>query len=170
MELAIISAVSSNGVIGLNNRMPWSLPEDLAHFKDRTMNHPVIMGRKTFESINEALGGPLPKRENIVLSSCGQTLGEDIYVARTLQEAIEVAGVHDCSPIDRSKIYVIGGEMVYEAALPIADSLELTRVDGDFLGDRYFPEVNWSDWTRTREESFEGYSFIDYQRNPGTKR
>lgn len=159
MELVIIAAVSENGVIGLNNRIPWHIKDDIERFKGLTLNHPVIMGRKTYESLGRKFK-PLPERKNIVLSRTLETLS-GIYIARNIQEALEFTENQDS--------YIIGGEKVYRSFLHLANKIELTRIHRDFPGDSFFPEVNLGGWDLTNKEdglSERGipYSFLTYVR------
>jgi len=145
-EIVVVAAVGeSNRVIGKGMELPWHIPEDLRHFKSLTSGHPLIMGRRTFESVSHQFGGPLPNRENVVLTrdeSAAQhleTLGENVRAYGSLEEALEAYG-------DRSPIFIGGGATVYEHVLrqtdddgPLADRLELTLVEGSFEGDTYFP-------------------------------
>ena len=139
MALSLVVAVSQNGVIGWNNRLPWHLPADLKHFKQLTLGHPILMGRKTFESI----GKPLPGRTNIVislqknLSCCGA------LTAPSLEKGIELCGNAD-------EIFVIGGESIYRQALPLADRIHLTLVHAEFEGDAHFEwdRAGWKEIAR----------------------
>ena len=135
----LIAAVARNGVIGLQGQIPWRLPEDLRHFQALTMGHTVIMGRRTYESI----GGPLPGRQNLVVSSKLQS-GRGYGVVRTLQEGLALA--------DDREIFIIGGAKLYEEALPLAEQLDLTLVDLEPWGDTYFPEVDWSQFAELDRE------------------
>lgn len=159
MDLTIIAAVSDNNVIGIGNKIPWYIKEDLQRFKRLTLNHPVIMGRKTYKSIPEKFR-PLPHRKNIILSSRMES-SEGIYVARSIEEALKLANDDDS--------YVMGGERVYRDFLPLSNRMELTRVHEKYNGDAFFPEVNWEDWKldgETRNENSLGleYSFLSYVR------
>ncbi|MEM7436737.1 MAG: dihydrofolate reductase [Myxococcota bacterium] len=136
--LALIVAVSRNGVIGKDGTLPWRFPEDLRHFKRTTLGHAVIMGRKTFESI----GRPLPSRRNIVLSRDASAAFEGCETATSLDEAIALARETDDLP------FVIGGASLYEEALPLATEIYLTRIDQDIEGDTFFP-TNLPDFTET---------------------
>lgn len=151
-EIIIIAAVSENHVIGINNTIPWDLPEDLKRFKKLTSNHTVIMGRKTYESI----GRPLPNRHNIVLSNTLKT--NEVKVSKNLKEAL------DSVPYTETKVFIIGGEKVYEEALNIADTMYLTVVPGMWKGDAYFPEFDEEDWTPTNVELLETHQFITLKR------
>ena len=159
MDLTIIVAVSENNVIGINNKLPWNIKEDKERFKDLTEDHPVIMGRKTYESIPPKFR-PLPQRKNIILSSTLAS-GEGIYIARNIEEALGLTDDNDS--------YVIGGKKVYESFLPRVSKIELTKIHKHFDGDTFFPEVDWKDWNLIYEEknlSGSGlpYSFLTYIR------
>lgn len=141
MELALIAAAARNGVIGADNRLPWRLPEDLRYFKQITLGKPVIMGRKTYESI----GRPLPGRTNIVLTRDPGWLGHpSLEVARDLASAL--AKAREALPGGEGEAMVMGGEQLYRAALPEADRVYLTRVDLDVAGDAHFPPLSQSRW------------------------
>jgi dihydrofolate reductase len=135
MRITLIAAVARNGVIGREGRLPWRLPGDLQRFKAVTMGHPVIMGRKTWESIGRAL----PGRLNIVVSRTAGLAAAGCVVAGSLDEALRAAG---SSP----EVFVIGGAALYREVLPRADQLHLTRVIADFEGDVRFPEYDPADW------------------------
>lgn len=148
MDVAIIVAVAENGVIGADGGVPWHYPADLRHFKQETMGHPVIVGRTTFESIVDELGGPLPGRTNIVLSGSDPDLPEDAVVATGIDEALDAArevGTRTSS----ETAYVIGGQKVYRQLLPRADRLVLTRIPGEYDGDTYWPGHDDERWTET---------------------
>ncbi len=143
MALAIIAAISDNNVIGMEGKIPWNIPEDMKRFRDLTLNHPVIMGRKTFENILNKFGKPLPERKNIVLSTALKSQ-EGIHIARTIDEALRLTG--------KENSYVIGGAQIYKLFLPEADKLEITRIHGYFAGDAFFPQVNWNEWQLVNSE------------------
>lgn len=141
MQLALIWAMAENRVIGRDNSLPWRLPNDMRHFMQTTMGRPVIMGRKTFESMK----APLPGRTNIVMTQNPLWQREGVQVVATLDEAFALAesqGVID--GID--EVMVIGGAQVYELALPMADRLYLTLVHAEPQGDVFFPNVDLSAW------------------------
>lgn len=150
----IVAAVARNGVIGLEGRLPWRIPEDLARFKRLTMGHAVLMGRATFESI----GRPLPGRTNIVLTRDSGWLHSGVEVAGSLQEALRIAAS------DSRDVFVAGGAEVYRAALGMADRLELTEIDAEPEGDTWFPPVDWSQWQEVSRDAREGFSFVTYER------
>ena len=131
MTLSVIVAMTDDRVIGLNNQLPWHLSEDLKRFKKITMGHPIIMGRKTFESI----GRPLPGRQNIVITKNKGFRADGISVAHGLPEAMAM-----CPP-DTTERFVIGGAGLFESALPMADRLYLTLIHHPFKGDVYFPPL-----------------------------
>ncbi len=134
MTLSIIVAMTEERVIGKDNHLPWYLPEDLKRFKKITMGHPIIMGRKTYESI----GKPLPGRTNIVLTKNPDFHPDGVLVAQTLENAIQLAQSH----AGGEESFVIGGETVFRAALPKANRLYLTLIHQKFSGDTWFPSVN----------------------------
>ena len=135
MIISLISAMGRNRVIGINNTLPWRLPADLKHFKQITMGKPVLMGRKTYESI----GKPLPGRTNIIISRDDDYRVPGCIVARSIDAALASAAGHE-------EIMVIGGAALYEQMLPRADRLYLTLIDEDFKGDAWFPEINPVQW------------------------
>ncbi|HLB15045.1 MAG TPA: dihydrofolate reductase [Burkholderiales bacterium] len=157
---ALVAALARNRVIGVGNRLPWRLPEDLARFKRLTMGAPVIMGRKTRESI----GRPLPGRRNIVVTRARDVNWEGCIVAHSLDEALALAR-------DAGEAFVIGGAELYAQALPRADRLYLTLIDADYAGDASFPEFDAAAWREVARESGVsadrvGYAFVDYERAP----
>lgn len=127
----IVALAKKNRVIGKNNKLPWHIPEDLKHFKDVTEGHPVIMGRKTYESI----GRPLPNRTNIAISRNKNYNAPGCLVASSLADSIKLA-----KEKDPNEIFIIGGGQIFKEAIAITDKLYLTLVEGDFDGDVYFPE------------------------------
>ncbi len=134
----LVVAIARNGVIGRNNQLPWRLPDDLAYFKRVTMGRPVIMGRRTHESI----GKPLPGRRNIVVTRNPGYSAPGCTVVPSLEAAYRAAG-------DVEEVYVIGGTSLFEAALPDAQRIHLTEVEADVEGDTYFPEFDRSLWRET---------------------
>jgi dihydrofolate reductase len=162
MRVSIIVAVAANGVIGAGERLPWRLPADLARFKKLTMGHHLLMGRKTFESIGRAL----PGRRTVVISRHRPQLPDQVLLARSLEEAVEIArqGGDD-------EAFVAGGGQIYRLALPVADRLYLTRVGEEFNGDTRFAEPSPDDWRQISREDHEpddrnpyAYSFIVFER------
>jgi dihydrofolate reductase len=158
MKLCLIVAVSRNGVIGRDNQLPWHLPEDLKFFKSVTMGKPILMGRKTFESI----GRPLPGRTNIVISRDPQWHSAGVEVAQSLEAALQ-QGREACHAAGAEEIMVIGGEQIYRMALPLADRLYLTQVDAEIEGDAYFPVVDFDDWQQVSEALPEAYDVHSYR-------
>lgn len=132
-EVSIIAAMSENRAIGRDNKLLWRIPEDLKHFRELTTGHPVIMGRKTFESIGRAL----PQRINIVITKDESFQAEGCVVCHSLTEAFEIAKTKE-----EDKIFVIGGGMVYQEAIGFVDKLYLTMVNGEFEGDTFFPDYS----------------------------
>ncbi|MBI3615427.1 MAG: dihydrofolate reductase [Candidatus Omnitrophica bacterium] len=156
MIISLVVAVSQNGVIGKNNRLPWKLPADLKRFKQLTMNHPILMGRKTFESI----GKPLPGRTNIVI-----THQKDFACCGCLTASSIEKGLQLCENAD--EVFVIGGASIYEQSLPLADRIYLTRIHQDFEGDTRLFNLDKSAWQEIFREDFKSdtgnkypYSFV----------
>ncbi|WP_181685657.1 dihydrofolate reductase [Halorhabdus salina] len=169
--IVLLAAVAENGVIGADGEIPWYYPEDLAHFKETTMGHPVIMGRRTYESIAERVGGPLPGRTNVVLSRSGfspdETDADDdtaTIVAESVTDAIASAAERDADVA-----YVAGGATVYKQFLPLADRLVVTEVPESPDGDTYFPERDTDDWTVIDRRETDELAFLTYERT-GTGR
>jgi dihydrofolate reductase len=159
--LTLIAAVARNGVIGIDNRLPWQLPADLKHFKELTTGHAVIMGRKTWESLPEKFR-PLPGRRNIVVTRNDSFRAEGATVSISLPDAIAAA--------NGDEAFVIGGAELYKAALPLADRLQLTEIDAAYEGDTWFPAIETTRWQETARESHSDadgfrYAFVTYQRN-----
>jgi dihydrofolate reductase len=159
----IIAAVASNGTVGRGNRLPWRLPEDLRRFKQLTLGHAVIMGRKTFESILAATGKPLPGRENIVITRSHDWSGPGCRSVHSLEAALRAVP-------DGQDAFVIGGGEIYALALPLARRLYLTEIEQAFEGDAFFPEFDRSRWREVARErrvhegpgGF-GYAFVEYR-------
>ncbi|MDD2722967.1 MAG: dihydrofolate reductase [Methylovulum sp.] len=142
MKISLIVALSSNRVIGLDNKMPWHLSADLKKFKQITMGYPIIMGRKTFESIGKAL----PGRSNIIISRNTDYQQGGCLVFGSLDAALR----HACT--ESARVFVIGGASLYEALLPLADELYLTEIQQEFAGDTFFPEVRAEEWREVARE------------------
>lgn len=136
MTITMIWAQASNGVIGKDNDLPWRLPRDMAYFKQQTQHKTVVMGRKTWESFG---GKPLPNRRNIIITRSQEFTATDAEVVYSVEEAMQLAG-------QDNELMVIGGSTIYEQFLQYADRLLMTKIDHDFAGDTYFPEVDWSQW------------------------
>ncbi len=160
MSLTIIVARASNGVIGRGNALPWRLPEDLAHFKRTTLGHPIIMGRRTWDSI----GKPLPGRRNIVVTRNAHWQSQGVERASSLDEALALC-------VEDSNAFVIGGAQLFVDALPRADRAIVTEIGRDIAGDTFFPALDASDWIETaREEHVASgpdalpFAFVHYAR------
>ena len=159
-----IVAVADNGVIGKDGDMPWHIPEDLRHFKETTMDHPVIMGRVTYEGILEALGEPLPGRTTVILTSRDLETPENAVVAGSLEEALEEAETAARERHDADRIFVAGGATVYEQFLPALDRLIVTAIRDEPAGDTYFPEWNPEEWREDARDERDGFAFLEYVR------
>jgi dihydrofolate reductase len=160
MKISIIAAMAANRVIGHENRLPWHLPADLGHFKQITMGKPIVMGRKTWESLARAL----PGRSNIVITRDKNYVAEGGKVVHSMEEAMQAAG--ECE-----EVMVIGGAEFYLQTLPLADTLYLTLVEGEFEGDAFFPEIDEDEWREVAREAHEAddknphaYSFVRLER------
>lgn len=160
MKMVLVAAVAENGVIGRDGGMPWHYPEDLAHFKQLTTGHPVVMGRRTYESIADRLGGPLPERTNVVLSTRDLDLREGAVQAESVEEALELAAERD------DEVYVVGGASVYGQFLPRADEMVLTEIHERHEGDTTFPEWDRDNWEEVERDDREDLSFVLYVRAP----
>lgn len=155
-NVSIIVAVSDNNVIGINNDLPWKLPADLQMFKNITMGHNIIMGRKTYESI----GRPLPGRNSIVITRQVGYVAPGCVVVNSIDEALNSI---------KGDVFIIGGAEFFKYALDIADKLYITRVEGDFDGDVFFPVVDYNKWNHIEHNEFDiddknkhKYSFNTY--------
>lgn len=150
-HLSLIVATAKNGVIGLNNTLPWHLPEDLKRFKALTMGHHIIMGRKTYES----LGRLLPGRTTVIVSRNVDYAVSGAKVAVDIKQAVGL-----CE--NDSEIFLIGGAQLYQAGLELANRLYLTEIEADIKGDAYFPELDFSQWqeiSREQHISEQGLAF-----------
>ncbi|MEA2604191.1 MAG: dihydrofolate reductase [Acidobacteriota bacterium] len=145
MRITLIAAMGANRSIGLNGGLPWRLPADLKRFKALTHGHPMIMGRKTFDSIG---GAPLPGRWTVVLTRDRSWSAPGVEVAHTLDEALALAAA-----TGDDEVFVAGGEDVFRLALDRADRIQLTRIDRDFPGDTFFPEFDESEWQVVEREN-----------------
>lgn len=156
MPVTIVAAVARNGVIGVDGGLPWNLPDDLRRFKELTLGHVLVMGRKTYESI----GRPLPGRTTVVVSRNPDWRPgrSDVLVAGGVPEALEAAAAVD------DEVFVVGGAEVYAGTLPLADRLELTFVDAEPEGDTTFPAVDWGAWRELRREPGDGVSYVTFER------
>ena len=165
MEKAIIVAFDLNHAIGYKNQLPWHMPADMKYFKNTTLGHTIIMGRKTFESIGSK---PLPHRTNIVLSRTPQhTSHPNCYFFTSLEKALEKA-----ENIPNQKAFIIGGSEIYKNAIPLVDILHITLIHTHVKADTYFPPIDYTTWTVVNKETHKAnpknphdYTFIQYQRN-----
>jgi dihydrofolate reductase len=156
-HITLVVAIDAQRGIGVDNTLPWHLPEDLAHFKRVTLGHPIIMGRKTFDSI----GRPLPKRRNIVVTRSRDWRHAGVESAASLAEAIALVGDEPAS--------IIGGAQVFNEAMPLADRMIVTHIHAVYRCDTFFPEIDAAVWTVTAREdhrSADGlaYAFVTYER------
>src|SRR5210317_1380480 len=157
MVISHLVALSNNLVIGVNNDLPWKLKKDLQHFSAYTQNKPIVMGRKTFESI----GRPLPNRKNIVISSSLESQ-EGLEVVPNLNQAIEFASEWNKDNLAGEEIVLIGGGYVFEESKNIVNKLVLTRVECEINGDVFYPQIDLSDWKEMSQESFKRDSENEY--------
>ncbi len=168
MMLSLIVAAAENGVIGRDNALPWHLPDDLRYFQRTTLGKPVIMGRRTFESIGKAL----PERVNIVVSRSGQVRAPGVTVVSSLDEAVTTA--QSTATADAAEVLVIGGARLYSTALPLARRIYLTEVHACIEGDTFLPSIDWEEWHEVRREKHPvdhrhayAFSFVVYERVAG---
>ena len=157
-RIYLVAAIARNGVIGANGSLPWHLPEDLKHFKKLTLGHPIIMGRRTWES----LGKPLPGRENIVVTRRSGYEATGASVAASLEAAVALCAGEPVA-------FVIGGAELYAAALSLADGLVLTEIHKDYEGDTRFPEWDRAAWRVSQKETHTAgdgvrFDFVLYER------
>lgn len=158
-NLSIIVATAANGGIGKDNKLPWHLPEDLKYFKRLTTGHPVIMGRKTFESMGKAL----PNRRNIVISHKKDLSYPDAEVVNSLESAVSLCG--------GVETFVIGGAEIFKLALPVVSTLYITEIHSNFEADTFFPPLNPVEWKEVNRDNREpdeknkfSYSFVTYKK------
>lgn len=142
-KISAIAAMSLNRVIGDDNQLPWHLPADLKHFKTLTSGHPILMGRKTYESI----GRPLPNRTNIIITRNSDYNAPGCTVVQSIQQAMELAAT-----LNSNEIFIIGGAEVYKQLLPHIERIYLTIVQETFGGDAFFPELNETEWKESNRE------------------
>ena len=156
MIISLIAAMGRNRVIGKDNSLPWKLPEDMKRFKELTLGKPVIMGRKTFESI----GKPLPNRKNIILTRYKNYKAKECIVVHSVEEALKTIKGNE-------EVMVIGGEQIFREFLQKADKMYLTFIDEYFEGDTYFPEYNKDEWKEVQREEHKDdykYAFVNLER------
>lgn len=157
-QLTLVVAIDAQGGIGVDNKLPWHLPEDLAHFKRVTLGHPIIMGRKTFDSI----GRPLPKRRNIVVTRNAAWRHEGVDAVTSLQDAIGLVGDEPAS--------IIGGAQVFTESMALADRMIVTEIAHSFKCDTFFPPIDRAVWREAARETHHSdangydYAFVTYER------
>ena len=159
--VTIIAAIAANNALGKDNQLIWHLPADLKRFKKTTLNHAVIMGRKTYES----LGKPLPNRTNILITRDKNYKAEGCLVVNSVKEALKAAAEVDENP------FILGGAEIYKQAMPFTDKLDITFVHHQFEADVFFPEIDKTIWKETSLENFKAdennkydYSFVTFER------
>jgi dihydrofolate reductase len=156
--LTLVVAIDQQRGMGVDNQLPWHLPEDLAHFKRVTLGHPIIMGRKTFDSI----GRPLPKRRNIVVTRNASWSHEGVEVATSIEQAIAMVGDEEAS--------IIGGAQIFGESMAIADRMIVTEIHHTFRCDTFFPPIDLAVWRETAREKHHSdtngydYSFVTYEK------
>lgn len=163
-EIVLVAAMAErNRVIGRDNALPWHISEDLKRFKQLTLGHAVLMGRKTFESIVARLGKPLPERRNVVLSRTRNfDQFPEVETHASLGEALKAL-------LNETTVYVIGGEAVFRETLPLARRLELTLIEGAYDGDAFFPPFEEQTFRLAHEDPREGYRFQTYVKARGAQ-
>ncbi|CAA0080013.1 Dihydrofolate reductase type 3 [Zhongshania aliphaticivorans] len=166
VRVSLIVAMAKNRVIGIDNQLPWHLPADLKHFKATTMSKPIVMGRKTWESI----GRPLPGRSNIVVSRRAGFVAEGAAVVSNVADGLELAR-SEAAAAGLEEIFVIGGETIYRQVMDLVDRVFVTEVDLEPEGDAWFPKMEPNDWKEVARECYPvtsdgspGYCFVTLQR------
>ncbi len=155
--ITIIAAIAKNNVIGKDNDLPWHLPEDLKRFKKLTTGNTVLMGRKTFESIMDRLGKPLPNRTSLVITrQTDYPVPNGCRVHSSIEDAV--------AKHKNEHIFIIGGASIYQASMNLADELEITHLDNEYAGDTYFPTIDPERWEVTEEDIYDGYKFVTYKK------
>ncbi len=159
-KVTLIAAMAHNRVIGIDNSLPWDLPADMRHFREQTMGKPILMGRKTYDSI----GRPLPGRQNIVVTRDPAVAIEGCDVVHSIEEALQIVG-------DAPEVMVMGGESFYRQLLPRADRLLLTLIELEIEGDAWFPQWEEAEWEEVAREDHPAderncwpYSFVTMER------
>ena len=152
--VTLVAAVAANGVIGKDGALPWHLPDDLRNFKRLTRGHVLVMGRRTFDSI----GRPLPDRTTIVVTRQSQWRAEGVQTAADVPEALARAAQLD------EQVFVAGGQEIFREALPVADTMVISKVDARPDGDTVFPPVDWAAWQEESREPMDGFEVVTYQR------
>ncbi|WP_295121444.1 dihydrofolate reductase [uncultured Chitinophaga sp.] len=146
MTVSIIVAASENNVIGINNQLPWNLPNDLKYFKNTTWGMPIIMGRKTFDSV----GKPLKGRQNIVITRQQDYAPEGVDVVSSISAAVDKAKTYDVN-----EIFITGGTEIFIQSFPLVNRIYITRVHAQVEGDAFFPEINAGEWTKVKADRHE---------------
>ena len=154
--VTLVAAVTRNNVIGSQGGMPWNLPEDLKHFKNLTMGHAMVMGRRTFDSIGRAL----PGRRTLVVTRQTDWAAPGVEVFHSAEDAVKAAG---------PEVMVVGGGELYRQLMPIADVLEITHIDADIDGDTFFPKIDREQWSSVNQVQRDGFSFVTYRRSNPSK-
>jgi dihydrofolate reductase len=154
----LVAAVAANGIIGANGKLPWHIPGELKHFKKLTLGHPIIMGRRTWESLK----GPLPQRENIVVTRTPGYQAPGAAVANSLDAALALCAGEPVA-------FVIGGTQLFEESMPIAAGMVLTEIKRDYPGDTWFPQWDRAQWTESQREAHTApdgtkFDFVLYER------
>jgi dihydrofolate reductase len=148
MLITLVAAMTRKGIIGKNQGLPWHFPEDLKHFKKVTLGKPVVMGRKTFESIGSK---PLPNRDNIILTHDPNFTADRCVIAHSIEGALKVA-----KPAE--EVMIIGGSAIYKQFLPIAHRFYLTLIHQNYQGDTYFPSIDWEEWITISEDDKDDFT------------
>jgi len=154
MRLTLVVAIARNGVIGHVGGLPWPPTGDLRHFKALTLGHPMVMGRRTYESI----GRPLPGRTTVVVTRDADWSAAGVVVRHSVKDAIAAAAALD------DEVFVVGGAQIYAAVLPRADRLVVTWVDHEPVGDTVMPAMDWAEWRETDRHPYDGYTIVTYLR------
>jgi dihydrofolate reductase len=164
VRVVLVAAVAANGVIGADGGMPWHLPADLAHFRRTTVGHPVVLGRRTFDRVRTTVGGPLPDRTNVVLTTRPGSLPahEDVVAVESVDAAVDAAAATGAATV-----YVAGGASVYEQFLPRADAMVLSELHDAHEGDTTFPPVDWERWRAVDRTGHEAFDVVTYERADG---
>ena len=165
LSISLVVAMDQNGLIGVENHLPWRLPEDVKRFRDLTMGKPVLMGRKTYESIPRRFR-PLAGRLNIVLTYQNAFAAPGCITVHSLLAAIQAANGHE-------ELMIIGGAMLYEQLLPMTSKIYLTLIEGQFVGDTYFPHLDMNEWVEVFRQAHSkdnrhshNFTFVDLKRRP----
>jgi dihydrofolate reductase len=163
VEVVLIAAVAANRVIGADGGMPWHLPADMRHFKETTTGHPVILGRRTYESVVAGLGEPFPGRRSVVLTETLSDLPAGAVAVGSVDEALETAR-RAAVEMGVESLFVAGGETVYEAFLPLADRMVLTELPDAYEGDSRFPAFDAGSWREVGRDEREAFDVVEYVR------